>query len=128
MTTQADEYRDNLNVTVRETSAQTVVELSGELDLMTVATLREALLDLELDGGIDLAIDLRDLSFLGSTGIGILITACKRVRTSGGAFSVRCEHGMARRTLEISGLVDYLEIHDGEKSHPNQRGASFDGA
>ena len=121
-----DAYQGNLKVIVRETPAQTVVELAGELDLATVETLREAALRLELDDGIDLAVDLRGLSFLGSTGIGMLVTLRKRVRASGGHFSVLCDQDMARRTLEIAGLVDYLEIHDGEESDPNQRSDSFD--
>jgi anti-sigma B factor antagonist len=116
----ADAVQDSLKVTVREIGTQTVVELEGELDVATAPILRDALVLLELDDGIDLAIDLRGLSFLGSTGIGLLVTACKRVRASGGTFSVWCDHGLGRRTLEISGLVDYLELHDGEESHPNQ--------
>lgn len=120
MAIQADEYRDNLKVTVRGAPGESVVELTGELDLATAANLREALLPLDLDGGIRLEIDLRALTFLGSPGIGVLVAACKRVRTSGGRFSVSCDHGFVRRTLEIAGLVDYLEVHDGEESHPNQ--------
>ncbi len=121
MAIQADEYRDNLEVTVSQRASLTVLHLSGELDLATVPTLREALVLLELDGGIDLAIDLRGLDFLGSTGIGIIVAACKRVRASGGTFSVWCDHGFVRRTLEISGLVDFLEIHNGQDEHANQR-------
>ena len=38
----------------------------------------------------------------------------------------RVTTALPRRTLEIAGLVDYLELHDGEAPHPNQRGASYD--
>ena len=107
---------------VRQLPGMTVMELSGELDLSTAGALREALLMLELDGGLGLEIDLRGLSFLGSTGIGVIIAACKRVRASGGTFSVSCDHNLARRVIEVAGLVDFLELHDGEDSHPNQRG------
>ena len=113
---------DALTVTVREMSTLAVVELIGELDVASVATLRETLLTLDLDGGINLAINLQGLSFLGSTGIGIIIAACKRVRAAGGSFSVWCDDGLTRRTLEIAGLEDYLELKDGEEDHPNQRG------
>jgi hypothetical protein len=98
---QADAYRDNLKVTVRQRASLTVLHLRGELDL------------------------LRGLDFLGSTGIGMIVIACKRVRASGGTFSVWCDNGLTRRTLEITGLVDYLELHDGEDLHLNQQGASF---
>jgi anti-sigma B factor antagonist len=122
---QADAYRDNLKVTVRQRASLTVLHLRGELDLATEPILHEAFVLLDLDGGIDLAIDLRGLDFLGSTGIGMIVTACKRVRASGGTFSVWCDNGLTRRTLEITGLVDYLELHDGEDLHLNQQGASF---
>lgn len=114
----------DLKVAVREMPGQTVVELSGELDLATVATLREALVVLDLDSGLDMEVDLSGLSFLGSTGVGLIVTACKRVRASGGTFSATCDHNLARRVLEVSGLLDFLELHDGEEPHPNQRGAS----
>jgi anti-sigma B factor antagonist len=110
-------------VAVRELPGLTVVELSGELDVSTAGTLRETLLLLELDGGLGMEIDLRGLSFLGSTGIGVIVAACKRVRASGGTFSVSCDRNLARRVIEVSGLVDFLEVHDGEDSHPNQRGS-----
>jgi anti-sigma B factor antagonist len=108
--------QDGFDVTVRETGNVTIVALAGELDLATAGTLRETLLMFELDGGINLAIDLRRLSFLGSTGIGIIVAACKRIRAGGGTFSVWCDDGLTRRTLEIAGLVDYLELHDGEET------------
>jgi anti-sigma B factor antagonist len=108
---------------VRKLPGLTVMELSGELDVSTAGTLREALLLQELDDALDVEIDLRGLSFLGSTGVGVIVTACKRVRASGGTFSVSCDHSLARRVIEIAGLVDFLELHDGEQSHPNQRGS-----
>ena len=106
---------------VRELPGLTVMALSGELDVSTAGALREALLLLELDGGLNLEIDLRGLSFLGSTGVGVLVSACKRVRASGGTFAVSCDHNFVRRVIEIAGLVDFLELHDGEEFHPNQR-------
>jgi anti-anti-sigma factor len=84
---QADAYRDNLKVTVRQRASLTVLHLRGELDLATEPILHEAFVLSDLDGGIELAIDLRGLDFLRSTGIGMIVTACKRVRASGDNFS-----------------------------------------
>ena len=108
-------------VEVHDLSGLTVLKLSGELDLSSAETLREAMLSLDLDAA-NVEMDLRGLSFLESSGIGVIISACKRIRASGGTFSVSCDHNLARRTLEVSGLVDFLELHDGEEPHPNQRG------
>jgi anti-sigma B factor antagonist len=125
LATQVDplSHQVDLTVTVRQAGTQTVMQLAGELDLATAAILREALLLLDLDGGINLVIDLRNLSFLGSTGISVLVVACKRVRAAGGTFSVWCDHDWVRRTLEIIGLVDFFELQDGEGPHPNHQAA-----
>jgi anti-anti-sigma factor len=110
------------NVEVHDLPGLTVMKLHGELDLSSAETLREALLTLDLDAAPNVEMDLRGLSFLESTGIGLIVSVCKRIRASGGTFSASCDHNLARRTLEVAGLVDFLELHDGEDSHPNQRG------
>jgi anti-anti-sigma factor len=107
---------------VHDLPGLTVMRLYGELDLSSAETLREALLTLDLDDPQNVEMDLRGLSFLESTGIGLIVSVCKRIRASGGSFSASCDHNLGRRTLEIAGLVDFLELHDGEDSHPNQRG------
>jgi anti-sigma B factor antagonist len=89
------------------------VELFGELDIATVETLRVALEMLDLDGALNLRIDMTRLGFLDSSGISVLVGACKRVRSSGGTFSVTCTNGPVRRAIEVSGLVEYLQVNDG---------------
>jgi anti-sigma B factor antagonist len=88
----------------------TLVELAGELDLATAPQLRECLAQPEILDSPAVRVDLTDVAFLGSTGIGLLVTVCKRVRSTGGAFSVRCGDGMALQVLEIAGLIDFLEV------------------
>jgi anti-anti-sigma regulatory factor len=69
---------------------------------------------------------------LGQTGIGLLVTTCKRIRKSGGNFEVTGAQPMIRRVLEINGLIDFLEVersgsakttrHDGR----NGQGTGYD--
>ena len=111
--------QDNLRIeppgfsaVVRELDGTTVVELIGELDLSTAGALREVLLRLPLDSAPSVHINLREIEFLGSTGVGLIVTACKRIRASGGTFSLSCDGTMTRLVLEIAGLVDYLNVED----------------
>lgn len=64
-------------------------------------------------------VDLTRVTFLGSTGIGLLVAACKRIRSTGGAFSMRCGDGMALGVLQISGLVEFLEVEGPSTSAPD---------
>lgn len=84
--------------------------VAGELDVSTLATLHDALRQLDLDSGIDLHMDLSELRTIDSTGVGTMVSSAKRVRASGGTFSVRCPQGLVRRVLEVTGLVEYLQL------------------
>ena len=95
---------------VHDEDGATVVTLSGELDLSTAGTLREVLVLPEVLSAPAVRVDLTKVDFLGSTGVGVLVTACKRVEASGGKFSVICHQNESRRILELAGLVDYLHV------------------
>lgn len=86
------------------------VLLSGEFDLSTAEELRESFVRSDVCSAPRVRVDLTAVSFLDSTTIGLLVAACKRVRSAGGTFSVNCAEGAALGILEMSGLIDYLEV------------------
>ena len=116
----AEVERAELKVEVRPSGGVTLVELEGDLDVSTAETLRQELIKLDLDAGIEVRVNLSRLDFLDSSGMGVLVNACRRVRRSGGSFTTVCAAGNARRVLEITGLADYLQL-DGLK-HRADRG------
>lgn len=97
-------------VEVRHENGATVVSLRGELDLSTAAELREVLVASEVLNAPAVRVDLTKVDFLGSTGVGVLVSACKRVKASGGTFSVISGQNEFGRILEIAGLLDYLHV------------------
>jgi anti-sigma B factor antagonist len=88
------------------------VTLTGEFDLSTAADLRACLTRSEVFDAERIHVDLTGVTFLDSSSIGLLVAACKRVRTAGSTFSVGCNAGPARRILEIAGLLEYLQVED----------------
>lgn len=60
-------------------SATTVVTVSGEIDLRLHDQLREVLIH-EVDADRHLIVDLTDVDFLDSTGLGLLVGVLKRAR------------------------------------------------
>ena len=86
------------------------MSLAGELDLSTAGALREVLALPEVFNAAAVRVDLTKVEFLGSTGIGVLVSACKRIKDSGGSFSVICGRSELRHVLEISGLLEYLHV------------------
>ena len=87
------------------------VELSGELDISTAGEVEARLLQLEDDGVPErLIIDLREVSFLDSTGLSLLINADRRAREAGRHLTVVSGVGAPRRILVTSGLQGLIDI------------------
>jgi anti-sigma B factor antagonist len=97
------------SATLIERDHRTVVKVSGELDAATVETLHTCVEGLgpSVSDGIVVA-DLSDLTFIDSTGISGMIAAAKGLRERGATFTiVNCQPNV-RRTLEITGTLDFL--------------------
>jgi anti-sigma B factor antagonist len=95
---------------VRYENGATVLSLAGDLDLSTSGALWEVLMLPEVLNAPRVRVDLTRLEFLDSTCISLLVSACKRMRESGGTFSVSCSEGIVLRVLQISGLLDYFQV------------------
>jgi anti-anti-sigma factor len=99
-------------VEVKADDGRVLVCPVGELDLATSRGLEVTILDLLERGNGCVVIDLRALTFLDSTGIRTLVTAHHRARDLGAQMPVILGGTATRRVLEITGLLDYLEIAD----------------
>jgi anti-sigma B factor antagonist len=95
---------------VRVEGEGVVVSLAGELDLSTAGALREVFVLPQVLESPAVRVNLTDVRFLDSSSIGILVVACKRIRSTGGVFSVTCTKAIVLRVLEISGLIDFLDV------------------
>lgn len=61
-----------------------VLQVSGELDLMTSPALRQRVHDAVADGHHSLVLDLSDVFFCDSSGVGVLIAARRLIRSCQG--------------------------------------------
>ena len=101
-----------LQMTVTKEGGETVLALAGELDLYTSARLRERLSDLTHGARPRIVVDLSELTFVDSTGLGTLVTALKRLRDVGGDMAIRAPTPATRRVIEISGLRHVIPVRD----------------
>ncbi len=88
----------------------TVIGVGGEIDVYTAPRLREKL-DSVLDSEIaSLCVDLTDVNFLDSTGLGVLVGAMKRVNERGGRLLVVCARPHILKVFEVTGLTSVFDI------------------
>jgi anti-sigma B factor antagonist len=94
-----------LDVSVWRDGARTVVEVAGEIDAYSSPRLREVLAKVSAEGLHLVAVDMSQVTFMDSSGLGVLVGAVKRARAGQGAV---CLFGCAEhvlRVLRITGLV-----------------------
>jgi anti-sigma B factor antagonist len=94
---------EELSVTVRNEREVAIVEVTGDIDLTTVAKLRERLFALA-DEGQPLIIDLNRVTFIDSAGLGVLIGTARRVDAHGGSLHAVCSQPQPRKLLWMTGV------------------------
>src|SRR5213078_2051488 len=91
-----------LEIEVEQKTDFTLCRPVGELDAYTVGQFREALGD--LTEATALLIDLSEVPFMDSAGLGALIGGIRRTRESGGDVSVACNRPTLTRLLRTTGF------------------------
>jgi anti-sigma B factor antagonist len=88
-----------------------VVSVTGEIDVHSGPNLREHLLAALAKGQLDLVVDLSGVSFLDSSGLGVLVTAHKRARAAGGALRLASCRPAVATIFQITALDRAFAIH-----------------
>ena len=88
------------------------IALSGELDLAGARQLEMRLDEAERGSPERLVIDLRDLSFIDSTGLRLLLQADARARERGCELVLRRGEATVQRVFEVTGALDVLRFED----------------
>jgi anti-sigma B factor antagonist len=99
------------SVEVQRRSDAAVVAMKGDLDIATEA---QATTQLEqaMDGCSVLIADLRELAFLDSTGVRVLLSVHLRAQEQGLKFGVVRGDGMVARLLEVTRISDRFPVVD----------------
>jgi anti-sigma B factor antagonist len=85
--------------------------LSGSLDIATSPTVRAALTDASERGNHRLVVDLTNVEFLDSTGLGALIGAQRRAKEVDGDVRLVVKEGQILRLLRITGLLKVFNVY-----------------
>ena len=85
-----------------------VLRLRGELDVSSSPALEDELS--RLGGASMIVLDLSDLEFIDSTGLGVLVKSHQRVRDEGGRLAIVEGSGQVKRLLELTGLDQQLTL------------------
>jgi anti-sigma B factor antagonist len=94
---------DRLTIAVRRERGLVIVAVTGEIDISTVSQLRESLFE-QAESGSDVIVDLDQITFIDSAGLGALVGASRRAEASGGSLHAVCGQPHTKKLLWLTGV------------------------
>ena len=83
---------------------------SGDLDLTTAIRLREQVVQVITGGQPRVILDLQEVDFVDSTGLGVIVGLLKRARGQGGDLRLVSTRTSLRKVLELTDLDRALPL------------------
>ena len=101
-----------LEVNVSERDGRTILAVEGEIDAYTAPKLQSALDETIPERATDVVVDLSQVGFLDSTGLGALVSGLNRAREHDGDLALVVATDRVRRIFEISSLTELFALHE----------------
>jgi anti-sigma B factor antagonist len=102
----------DLQVETQHEGDVAVVAATGEVDVFTAPGLDAEITALVEQGHSRLVVDLSGVSFLDSTGLGVLVKGLKTARDAGGSMHLVVTSERIRKIFDITGLDASLPLFD----------------
>jgi anti-sigma B factor antagonist len=107
----------SMKVATRQVDGVTILDLSGRITLGEGSvTLRDAIHDAIAKGSKHIVLNLGDISYIDSSGIGELVSAFTSVKNSGGELKLLNLTKKVHDLLQITKLYTVFDIWDNEAS------------
>jgi anti-sigma B factor antagonist len=107
----------SMKLATREVSGVTIVDLSGKITLGEGGiTLREEVRKLLAAGSKKIVLNLAEVNYIDSSGLGELVSAYTAVKNAGGELKLLNLTSKVRDLLVITKLVTVFDVKDDEAS------------
>ncbi len=90
----------------------TIVRLDGRLDLVTAGEAKQRMVDAVEGGQKRLVVDMGNVDFVDSSGLGAIVGVLKAARQAGGDLRIACPTSQFRSILELTMLDRVLRPYE----------------
>src|SRR5690625_937490 len=108
----------NLSIDTVKENNQMIVHVSGEVDIYTTPDLQKQLMEVTKQKGQAVVVDLSEVNYMDSTGIGVFISTLKTTNENDSHLKLVNLQSQVMRLFDITGLNEIIEIQ------PEIRGVS----
>lgn len=104
-----------MDITTKIDDGIAVINLQGRLDLTSANELKEASRKFISEGNCKLILNMEQVDFVNSSGLGALVSILKEVRTNKGALRISNLASYVREIFDITQLSNIFDICENEK-------------
>ena len=104
----------NLQVELVEKDSVQCFKVFGEIDAFTAPALKERLVLIQDMPGLQAELDLSEVAYIDSTGLGVFVGFYKALKENGGYVKITGVNARLTRLFEITGLDKIIDIEGKE--------------
>jgi anti-sigma B factor antagonist len=104
-----------MDITIRESNDVVIMDINGEIDLYNVPDIKETI-KAQMEGSkTNIIINLDKVSYIDSSGIGVLISSLSNLKKAGGSLKIINVYASVRKVFELTKLTSFFDIYDSEQ-------------
>ncbi len=104
-----------MEIDVREVDKVVILDINGEIDLYNAPEIKSKITELMESGKSDIIINLKKVSYIDSSGIGVLISSLSNLKKAGGSLKIINVFASVRKVFELTKLTSFFDIYDSEE-------------
>lgn len=104
-----------MEIEFKDIGEHKVISISGEVDLYNVSELKKALFSVTDGSYSSVVVDLKDVNYMDSSGIGALVAGQKKMRAHNGKFALINIHDDVLNILKLATLDKFFTIYGSEE-------------
>ena len=99
-----------MKTTIEQLEDKYLVTLEGELDTAAAAEVEKTLQPLYTTGGKDVVIDCKELEYIASSGLRILISILKGAKTGGSKVLLKKLNDDIKSVFKLTGFINIFDV------------------
>jgi anti-sigma B factor antagonist len=111
-----------MDINSRSIDSITVLDISGEIDLYNAPEIKDIINKLIEEKKYNVIINLEQVSYIDSSGIGALISSLSNLKKYQGGLKIINVFASVRKVFELTKLTSFFEIYDSEDEAVNSFG------
>ena len=102
--------QQKIDIDITESDTYRVLKPTGDLDVYTVGSLRDAIASILEQDKPHVVVDLDSVPFMDSSGLGALMGGVRRLREAGGDLAISCTREQHLKLFTITGFGEGVSI------------------